>query len=229
MRTTTLAITAAVAGVAFANVPAGWPLIEGCERVATTDIRGYFVYFAHPNTGEICDAPQCGGDRAAPNVKQPGCPFYTGTEELVYTAHYMAGTPYNNAPEQAPATTTAEAAQPTPVVSQESEAPHVTAAPVVEEPVEEKPEEGEVMSIQTETSVSSDTTTIPATSISVTKTFQTSTVVMPVAGNSTNGGSASATGSAKPVESSPAFTGAADKVAMSGLMAGVMAVLAFAI
>lgn len=42
-----------------------------------------------PETGEICDFPDCGGGRAPPKYSVPGCPLYTGTATL--TPSYLPG------------------------------------------------------------------------------------------------------------------------------------------
>ncbi|OGM47774.1 hypothetical protein ABOM_003232 [Aspergillus bombycis] len=50
--------------------------------------RSSMIWYV-PDTGEICDFPDCGGGRAPPKLNQPGCAAYTGTETL--TPSYLPG------------------------------------------------------------------------------------------------------------------------------------------
>lgn len=54
--------------------------IGGCTSVHTTNQWGHASMLWYvPETGEICDIPDCGGGRAPPKRDNPACPGYTGT------------------------------------------------------------------------------------------------------------------------------------------------------
>ena len=63
--------------------------LSGCvstEVIIQTWYASYIWYV--PDTGEICDIPDCGGGRAPPKTV-PGCPGYHGTETL--TPSFLPG------------------------------------------------------------------------------------------------------------------------------------------
>ncbi|BAE63394.1 unnamed protein product [Aspergillus oryzae RIB40] len=64
--------------------------LDGCTKSATVNQWGEasMIWYV-PDTGEICDFPDCGGGRAPPKYNQPGCAAYTGTETL--TPSYLPG------------------------------------------------------------------------------------------------------------------------------------------
>ena len=64
--------------------------LEGCISSATVNQwdQASMIWFV-PETGEICDFPDCGGGRAPPKYNVPGCPLYTGTATL--TPSYLPG------------------------------------------------------------------------------------------------------------------------------------------
>ena len=54
--------------------------IGGCTSMHTTNQWGHASMLWYvPETGEICDIPDCGGGRAPPKRNNPACPGYTGT------------------------------------------------------------------------------------------------------------------------------------------------------
>ena len=241
MRSTTLATVFSVAGIAFANGPSGWPDIQGCVRSTTTAANGNFHMMWVPETGEICDSPQCGGDRAAPNVRQPGCPFYTGTEEFVYTPRYIAGTPWTNGPPGAEATPTSEQAfEETPAVTTPATTP--TEAPVEEEeestkaaepvitsaPVTSSETEEAGFTIQTKTSVTNSGAAESSVTSSSSTGFETSTSGVKLNGTETTSGAGNATatgGGPAQTADEPDMAAGTWPSAMTALM-GAMAVLA---
>ncbi|KAB8237005.1 hypothetical protein ETB97_006278 [Aspergillus alliaceus] len=84
MKSFTLPILLA-AGLAAARTD-----LVGCTKSATVNQWGQasMIWYV-PDTGEICDFPDCGGGRAPPKHNQPGCAAYTGTETL--TPSYLPG------------------------------------------------------------------------------------------------------------------------------------------
>lgn len=64
--------------------------LAGCTSSATVNQwnEASMIWFV-PETGEICDFPDCGGGRAPPKHNVPGCPQYTGTATV--TPSYLPG------------------------------------------------------------------------------------------------------------------------------------------
>ncbi|KAH8432912.1 putative cell surface protein [Aspergillus melleus] len=78
-------ISAGLVGLASARTDLG-----GCVSSATVNQwnEASMIWYV-PDSGEICDIPDCGGGRAPPKYNQPGCAAYTGTETL--TPSYLPG------------------------------------------------------------------------------------------------------------------------------------------
>ncbi|KAE8139593.1 hypothetical protein BDV38DRAFT_280946 [Aspergillus pseudotamarii] len=85
MKSITLPILLTLTGLAAARTD-----LDGCTKSATVNQWGEasMIWYV-PDTGEICDFPDCGGGRAPPKHNQPGCAAYTGTETL--TPSYLPG------------------------------------------------------------------------------------------------------------------------------------------
>ena len=85
MKSITLPILLTLTGLAAARTD-----LAGCTKSATVNQWGEasMIWYV-PDTGEICDFPDCGGGRAPPKYNQPGCAAYTGTETL--TPSYLPG------------------------------------------------------------------------------------------------------------------------------------------
>ncbi|KAE8379176.1 hypothetical protein BDV26DRAFT_291491 [Aspergillus bertholletiae] len=85
MKSITLPVILGLAGLAAARTD-----LLGCTKSATVNQWGEasMIWYV-PDTGEICDFPDCGGGRAPPKLNQPGCAAYTGTETL--TPSYLPG------------------------------------------------------------------------------------------------------------------------------------------
>ncbi|KAH8880582.1 hypothetical protein GQ53DRAFT_848822 [Thozetella sp. PMI_491] len=61
-----------------------------CSTYSYTTCADRIVHWYDPNTGEICDPLNCGGDRAGPaRTDVPGCPQYKGTLTLATTPSYL--------------------------------------------------------------------------------------------------------------------------------------------
>ncbi|PGH19539.1 hypothetical protein AJ80_03874 [Polytolypa hystricis UAMH7299] len=61
---------------------------DGCQSMTTTNQNGYDYYMYYlPDTGEVCENPDCGGGRAPPKYDKPWCGAYTGTDS--YVASYI--------------------------------------------------------------------------------------------------------------------------------------------
>lgn len=231
MRTsTTLLLLSALTTSTLASAPEGWPAIEGCKYLPTTAASGNYVVFYVPETGEICDAPDCGGGRAPPKSTVPGCHFYTGTETAwAYTASYVGGTPWVNGPQTAEATATpssvvgdepVESAATTAAAEEEEEEVKTTKAPVKEEESKTSTDTG-VMSVQTGTEVESSTVAGGESTLT--------TSVKPVetgaaAGNATVGGGNGTTSGEPAADPDSAAAGLLPSVV--GGAVGVFAVLA---
>ncbi|KAF9893149.1 hypothetical protein FE257_012560 [Aspergillus nanangensis] len=78
MKSLTLALSALLATAVHARTD-----LAGCTSSATVNQwhEASMIWFV-PETGEICDFPDCGGGRAPPKYDTPGCPLYTGTATL---------------------------------------------------------------------------------------------------------------------------------------------------
>ncbi|KNG82947.1 siderophore biosynthesis enzyme [Aspergillus nomiae NRRL 13137] len=85
MKSITLPILLTLTSLAAARTD-----LDGCTKSATVNQWGEasMIWYV-PDTGEICDFPDCGGGRAPPKLNQPGCAAYTGTETL--TPSYLPG------------------------------------------------------------------------------------------------------------------------------------------
>ncbi|KAJ5086912.1 hypothetical protein NUU61_008219 [Penicillium alfredii] len=137
MKAVTLPLLLSLAGLSVARTDLG-----GCVSSQTTNQwhEASMIWYV-PNSGEICDIPDCGGGRAPPKTNQPGCPLYTGTETL--TPSYLPGWGPNG--KAVPSTTavaetsSTEAAQPT-----DSSSSSAAAAPPVLSPPRSKPAAGHI-------------------------------------------------------------------------------------
>lgn len=85
MRLATLPIVLGLIGLSAARTDLG-----GCVSSQTTNQwhEASMIWYV-PESGEICDFPDCGGGRAPPKTDQPGCAQYSGTETL--TPSYLPG------------------------------------------------------------------------------------------------------------------------------------------
>lgn len=74
----------------LATMAAARTNLAGCTSSATVNQwnEASMIWFV-PETGEICDFPDCGGGRAPPKYSVPGCPLYTGTATI--TPSYLPG------------------------------------------------------------------------------------------------------------------------------------------
>ena len=78
---------------------------DGCVYTSLSSDRP-LVYYV-PETGEICDNPDCGGGRAPPKTTVPGCAAYKGTAS--YSASFLP----NYTPAAATTTSSTTIADPT--------------------------------------------------------------------------------------------------------------------
>lgn len=78
-------VSASLVGLASARTD-----LAGCVSSQTVNQwnQASMIWYV-PESGEICDFPDCGGGRAPPKYNQPGCAAYTGTETL--TPSYLPG------------------------------------------------------------------------------------------------------------------------------------------
>lgn len=63
--------------------------LTGCTRTDVSSPAGASYAWIVPETGELCDPLDCGGDRAPPKTTVPGCALYVGTE--TYKPSFLAG------------------------------------------------------------------------------------------------------------------------------------------
>lgn len=85
MKVSSLTIALGLVGLSAARTDLG-----GCVSSATVNQwdEASLIWYV-PDSGEICDIPDCGGGRAPPKTDQPGCPLYSGTATL--TPSYLSG------------------------------------------------------------------------------------------------------------------------------------------
>ncbi|KAL4897319.1 hypothetical protein BDV59DRAFT_87901 [Aspergillus ambiguus] len=85
MKLSTLALYGILASAVHARTD-----LEGCTKSETVNQwnEASMIWYV-PDTGEICDFPDCGGGRAPPKTDNPACPLYTGT--ATYEPSYLPG------------------------------------------------------------------------------------------------------------------------------------------
>ncbi|KAK3308382.1 uncharacterized protein B0T15DRAFT_106706 [Chaetomium strumarium] len=98
------------------------PALSACGTYTYGTCADGIVHWFDPNTGEICDPLNCGGDRAGPlRTDVPGCPAYKGTLTRPTEPSYMPC--WTGFSSTAAATTTAATTTTTVVSSHSSAAP----------------------------------------------------------------------------------------------------------